>query len=40
MFTSPSFLALIVQPSASEYISRAMSRTGRPACPGSRSLMK
>ena len=39
MFTSPSFLALMVQPSPYENISRAISRTGRPACPGSRSRM-
>ena len=39
MFASPSFLALMVIPSASEAISRTMSGIGRPAWPGSRSWM-
>ena len=39
MLASPSFLADIVQPSASEKISRAISSGERPACPSSRVLM-
>src|SRR5712691_1497141 len=36
MLASPSFLALIVQPSESEKISRTISAMERPDCPGSR----
>ena len=39
MFASPSFLALIVMPSASDAISRTMSGMDRSAWPGSRVLM-
>ena len=39
MLAIPSFLALMVQPSAKENISATMSRTVRSACPGSRDLM-
>jgi hypothetical protein len=40
MLASPSFFAEKVQPSAYENISRAMSRTGDPTAPVSRSLMR
>jgi hypothetical protein len=40
MLAMPSFLALIVQPSAYENISRAISISGRPAKPSSRCWMK
>ena len=40
MFASPSFLALIVQPSAWENISRAISSGVLSAYPRSRFLMK
>ena len=39
MFARPSFLADIVQPSASENISCAIAFGVRSACPGSRVLM-
>ena len=39
MFARPSFFADIVQPSASENISRAISLGVRSACPASRCLM-
>ncbi len=39
MFDSPSFLADMVHPSASENISWAIAFGVRPPCPGSRSLM-
>jgi len=39
MFTMPSFLALMVQPSARRNISWAMLSTVRSCMPGSRSLM-
>jgi hypothetical protein len=40
MFTNPSFLALIVVPSASWNISWAIARALRCPCPGSRSLIR
>jgi hypothetical protein len=40
MLASPSFLADMVQPSASANIRRAISRGESSAQPGSRSLMK
>ena len=40
MLARPSFLADIVQPSASENISRAISRGVRPDWPGSRFFTK
>ena len=39
MLTRPSFLALMIAPSAASNCSRATAPTGRPRWPGSRSLM-